>query len=107
MIIQNLLIYYLEVKIINEKDFLEMMIEENYSDYLKKSEVGIISSEEEDNNNSLDISNSIEENCNNEIERILIVIYNKNITLVSSENYNVKIKNNYQIVDTQKQIHKF
>ena len=107
MIIQNLLIYHLEVKIINEKDFLEIMIEENYSDYLKKSEVGIISSEEEDNNNSLDISNSIEENCNNEIERILIVIYNKNIALVSSENYNVKIKNNYQIVDTQKQIQKF
>ena len=85
----------------------EMMIEENDSDYLKKSEVGIISSEEEDNNNSLDISNSIEENFNNEIERILIDIYNKNITLVSSENYNEINKNNYQIVDTQKQIKKF
>ena len=85
----------------------EMMVEENELDYLKKSEVGIISSEEEDNNNSLDISNSIEENFNNEIERILIDIYNKNITLISSENYNEINKNNYQIQDTQKQIKKF
>ena len=30
--------------------FEQMMIEENELDYLKKSEVGIISSEEEDNN---------------------------------------------------------
>jgi hypothetical protein len=85
----------------------ENMIEENESDYLKKSEVGIISSEEEDNNNSLDISNSIEENFNNEIERILIDIYNKNITIISSENFNEIFKNNYHIEDTQKQIKKF
>ena len=85
----------------------ENMIEENESDYLKKSEVGIISSEEEDNNNSLDISNSIEENFNNEIERILIDIYNKNITIISSENFNEINKNNYHIEDTQKQIKKF
>ena len=85
----------------------EMMVEENELDYLKKSQVGIISSEEEDNNNSLDISNSLEENFNNEIERILIDIYNKNITLISSENYNEINKNNNQIQDTQKQIKTF
>ena len=50
------------------------MVEENELDYLKKSEVGIISSDEEDINNSLDNSTSIEENFNNEIERILIEI---------------------------------
>ena len=91
-----------------KKFYEEMMVEENELDYLKKSEVGIISSEEEeDNNNSLDISNSIEENFNNEIERILIEIYNNNITYISSENYNEINKNNYQIQDTQKQIKKF
>ena len=84
--------------------FEQMMIEENELDYLKKSEVGIISSEEEDNNNSLDNSNFIEENFNNEIERILIEIYNNNITLISSGNCSEINKNNSQIKDVEKQI---
>ena len=64
----------------------KMMVEENELDYLKRSEVGLISTDEEDNNNSMENSNSIEENFNNEIERILIEIYNKNISLISSGN---------------------
>jgi hypothetical protein len=84
--------------------FDQMMIEENELDYLKKSEVGIITSEEEDNNNSLDNSNFIEENFNNEIERILIEIYNNNITLISSGTYNEINKNSSQVKDVEKQI---
>ena len=84
--------------------FDQMMIEENELDYLKKSEVGIITSEEEDNNNSLDNSNFIEENFNNEIERILIEIHNNNITLISSGNYNEINKNSSQVKDVEKQI---
>ena len=86
----------------------KMMIEENELDYLKRSEVGLISSEEEDNN-SVDNSNSIEENFNNEIERILIEIYNKNISIVSSGyyNYNEINKNNSEIEDIEKQIKKY
>ena len=64
----------------------EMMVEENDLDYLRKSEVGLFSSEEEDNNNSLDNSNFIEENFNNEIERILIEIYNRNISIITKPN---------------------
>ena len=86
----------------------KMMIEENELDYLKRSEVGLISSEEEDNN-SVDNSNSIEENFNNEIERILIEIYNKNISIVSSGyyNYNETNKNSSEIEDIEKQIKKY
>ena len=86
----------------------KMMIEENELDYLKRSEVGLISSEEEDNN-SVDNSNSIEENFNNEIERILIEIYNKNISIVSSGYYNCNEvnKNNSEIEDIEKQIKKY
>jgi hypothetical protein len=86
----------------------KMKIEENELDYLKRSEVGLISSEEEDNN-SVDNSNSIEENFNNEIERILIEIYNKNISIVSSGyyNYNEINKNNSEIEDIEKQIKKY
>ena len=87
-----------------QKFFEKMMVEDNELDYLKKSEVGIISSEEEDTNNSLDNSISIEENFNNEIERILIEIYNKNITLISSGNYSEINKNNNQIKEIEKQI---
>ena len=39
-----------------------MMVEENELDYLKRSEVGLISTDEEDNNNSMENSNSIEVN---------------------------------------------
>ena len=91
-----------------KKNYLEkMMVEENELDYLKRSEVGLISSEEEENNNSLDNSNSIEENFNNEIERILIEIYNKNISIISSGNYNEITKNSSEIEDIEKQIKKY
>ena len=92
-----------------KKNYFErMMVEENELDYLKRSEVGLISSEEEDNN-SVDNSNSIEENFNNEIERILIEIYNKNISIVSSGyyNYNEINKNSSEIEDIEKQIKKY
>jgi hypothetical protein len=91
-----------------KKNYFErMMVEENELDYLKRSEVGLISSEEEDNNNSVDNSNSIEENFNNEIERILIEIYNKNISIVSSGYYNEVNKNSSEIEDIEKQIKKY
>ena len=87
----------------------KMMVEENELDYLKKSEVGLNTSEDEDNNNSIDNNNnnSIEENFNNEIERILIEIYNKNISLISSGNINEINKNNGDIEDIEKQIKKY
>ena len=91
-----------------KKNFLEtMLVEENELDYLKKSEVGLVSSEEEDNNNSVDYNNSMEENFNNEIERILIEIYNKNISLISSGNYSEINRNSSEIEDIEKQIKKY
>ena len=84
-----------------------MMVEENELDYLKRSEVGLISTDEEDNNNSMENSNSIEENFNNEIERILIEIYNKNISLISSGNCSEINKTNGEIEDIEKQIKKY
>ena len=90
------------------KKYLDkMMIEENELDYLKRSEVGLISTDEEDNNNSMENSNSIEENFNNEIERILIEIYNKNISLISSGNCSEINKTNGEIEDIEKQIKKY
>ena len=91
-----------------KKYYDKMMVEENELDYLKKSEVGLNTSEEEDNNNSIDNSNSIEENFNNEIERILIEIYNKNISLISSGNLNeINKVNNGDIENIEKQIKKY
>ena len=90
------------------KKYLDkMMVEENELDYLKRSEVGLISTDEEDNNNSMENSNSIEENFNNEIERILIEIYNKNISLISSGNCSEINKTNCEIEDIEKQIKKY
>ena len=85
----------------------KMMVEENELDYLKRSEVGLISTDEEENNNSVENSNSIEENFNNEIERILIEIYNKNISLISSGNCGEISKNSGEIQDIEKQIKKY
>ena len=85
----------------------KMMVEENELDYLKRSEVGLISTDEEENNNSMENSNSIEENFNNEIERILIEIYNKNISLISSGNCGEISKNSGEIQDIEKQIKKY
>jgi hypothetical protein len=90
-----------------KKYFDKMMVEENELDYLKRSEVGLVSTDEEDNNNSMENSNSIEENFNNEIERILIEIYNKNISLISSGNCNEISKNNGEIEDVERQIKKY
>jgi len=84
-----------------------MMVEENELDYLRKSEVGLFSSEEEDNNNSLDNSNFIEENFNNEIERILIEIYNRNISIITTGNYSELNKNISENKDIEKQIKKY
>ena len=92
------------------KKYLDkMLVEENDLDYLKKSEVGLYSSEEEDDyNNSVDnINNTIEENFNNEIERILIEIYNKNISLISSGNVYDINKNYGEVQDIEKQIKKY
>ena len=90
------------------KKYLDkMMVEENELDYLKRSEVGLISTDEEDNNNSMENSNTIEENFNNEIERILIEIYNKNISLISSGNCNEINKTSGEIEDIEKQIKKY
>ena len=84
-----------------------MMAEEDDLDYLKRKEVGLVSSDEEDNNNSVDNNNSLEENFSNEIERILIEIYNKNISIISSGNYSDINKNRSEIEDIEKQIKKF
>ena len=90
------------------KKYLDkMMVEENELDYLKRSEVGLISSDEEENTNSVDNNNSIEENFNNEIERILIEIYNKNISLISSGNCSEINKTSGEIEDIEKQIKKY
>ena len=91
------------------KKYLDkMMVEENELDYLKISEVGLNTSEDDDNNNSLDNnSNSIEENFNNEIERILIEIYNKNISLISTGNIYEINKNFGEVQDIEKQIKKY
>jgi hypothetical protein len=92
-----------------KKYFEKMMVEENELDYLKRSEVGLIPTDDEDNNNSIDNSNSIEENFSNEIEKILIEIYNKNISLISSigNNYYEVNKNYSDIEDIEKQIKKY
>jgi hypothetical protein len=84
-----------------------MMAEEDDLDYLKRREVGLVSSDEEENNNSVDNNNSLEENFSNEIERILIEIYNKNISIISSGNYSDINKNKSEIEDIEKQIKKF
>ena len=88
----------------------KMMAEDNDVDYLKRAEVGLASSEDEENNNnnnSLDNSILVEDNFNNEIERILIEIYNKNISLISSGKYKDTIKNKSDIEDIQMQIRKY
>ena len=80
-----------------------MMAEEDNIDYLRRREVGLISSDEEENNTSIDNNNYLEENFNNEIERILIEIYNKNISIISSGNYSsiYKYKNGNEEIEKQ------
>ena len=77
-----------------------MVWEENELDNLTRKEVGIISSDDEDNNGNIEenndkfynnnnnstTNNTMKENYNDEIERILIDIYNKNISIINSQN---------------------
>ena len=76
------------------KKYKEQMMADDKLDYLERREVGLISSEEEEiedegsKNYSLD--STMEDNYNNDIERILIEIYNNNISLISSGNYKDK-----------------
>ena len=85
-----------------------MMAEEEESGYLKRKDVGLFSSDDEENNNSVDNNNASEENYNNEIERILIEIYNKNISIISSGNYVVDMeKNKYELEEIERQIKKY
>ena len=91
-----------------KKNYKElMMAEEDDLDYLKRREVGLESSDEEENDNSTDNNNSLEENYSNEIERILIEIYNKNISIISSGNYSEINNNKNEIEDIEKQIKKY
>ena len=83
-----------------------MMAEEDDLDYLKRKEVGLVSSDEEDDN-STENNSTLEENFSNEIERILIEIYNKNISIISSGNYSEINKNKNEIEDIEKQIKKY
>ena len=90
------------------KNYKKLMnAEEEELEYLKRSDVGLFSSDEEENNNSVDNNNTSEENYNNEIERILIEIYNKNISLISSGSYIDIEKNKYELEDIEKQIKKY
>ena len=80
------------------KYFLKMISKDNKLDNLTKKEVGIISSDDEDNNinqeenngknknNKTVLNNINQQNYSEEIERILIDIYNKNISLINSQN---------------------
>ena len=83
-----------------------MMAEEDDLDYLKRKEVGLVSSDEEDDNYT-ENNSTLEENFSNEIERILIEIYNKNISIISSGNYSEINKNKNEIEDIEKQIKKY
>ena len=80
-----------------------MLVEENELDYLNKSEVGLNSIDEEDNNNSNDNNNSMEENFSNEIEKILIETYNRNISIITQGNINEYNKSFKEIQETEKQ----
>ena len=77
--------------------YSKMIADENELDNMTRKEVGIITSDEEDNNitgeenidkycnNSL-MNNMLQENYSEEIEHILIDIYNKNISIINSQN---------------------
>ena len=79
--------------------YSKMISDGNELDNLTRKEVGIISSDDEDNNinieenndkiynnnNNSTMNNIIKENYNEEIERILIDIYNKNISIINSQ----------------------
>ena len=91
--------------------YSKMLKEENEFDYLSRKDVGLFSSEDESNNtdnnstNNKTNNNSFEENLSEEIERILIEIYNKNISLISSYNEEKSLNKKYVESDiNEKQI---
>ena len=84
-----------------------MMAEEDNMDYLRRREVGLFSSDEEENNTSFDNNNYLEENFSNEIERILIEIYNKNISIISSGNNSSLNKYKNENEEIEKQMKKY
>ena len=72
--------------------------EEDNIEYPTKRDVGLLSSEDEDScDNSI-----IEENFSSEIERILIEIYNKNISSLGGKRKKVKDKKNELDLKTMK-----
>ena len=82
-----------------------MMAEDDELDYfLKRKEVGLMSTDEEENNNSID--SAMEENYSTDIERILIEIYNNNNSIISSVNDNEINKTKIDIEAFEKQIKK-
>ena len=85
---------------INYNDNSELM------DYQSRKDIGLNSSENDD---SIDSSFLEENNFSNEIERILIEIYNKNISIISS-NFNIhdilKYKKN-EIINIEKQFNSY
>ena len=85
---------------INYNDISELM------DYQSRKDIGLNSSENDD---SIDSSFLEENNFSNEIERILIEIYNKNISIISS-NFNIhdilKYKKN-EIINIEKQFNSY
>ena len=84
-----------------------MMAEEDNMDYLRRRDVGLFSSDEEENNTSFDNNNYLEENFSNEIERILIEIYNKNISIISSGNNSSLNKYKNENEEIEKQMKKY
>ena len=80
-----------------KKRFIGLGDEDNI-EYPTKRDVGLLSSEDEDScDNSI-----IEENFSSEIERILIEIYNKNISFLGGKRKKVKEKKNEMDLKTMK-----
>ena len=82
-----------------------MMAKEDDLYFLRKKDIGLFSgSEEEENDNPNDI---YEQDYGNEIERILIEIYNKNITLINSGEHEDNHKKEYEIKKINHEITKY
>ena len=77
-----------------------------FRDYPSRKDVGLNSSEDED---SIDYSILEDNNFSSEIERILIEIYNKNISIISSNNNNdiFKNKKGNEIIGIEKQFNSY
>ena len=68
------------------------LYDEESFNYPTRSEVGLISSDED----SQDLDNQLKDNLENEIETILIEVYNKNISTTSNNNFNNNENFNYK-----------